>query len=481
MSDKTADVILLTDDAELSEAVRRHRPESARLVCLRSDDVHPARTISAGQCWIDVDTVVPPPTICDRRVYFYSAPVKPGGLPAGTLLRKPCAPVVLDLLWASAVATATKQTLAPPAPAGNVDPAPRLELSPEEWAVPAWLLDYLDLDLRTLCHRLAADAPALLGCGQAALYLHDPQQRVLTLAQSNAAGRVPLTIPIDPAGVRQLCRAAEKPPSHRLEAEAPRRPPTGLRLPATFGSDTKNRAWPIPLADGDDLWGLFLAGAGEAPPAGPLATNRTLRRIFARCLRNARHHQRARIEARVDRLTGLFNDRWMAEALEKEIERCRRYHSPLALMMIDLDRLKEINDRFGHLAGDALIRHAAGRITAGLRQIDSAARVGGDEFVVLLPATDLDGARHVAERVHRNLRSDPPVIRGRVLRVSASIGVTAWRRGWNAERLLASADQAMYLAKRGGGSRIHCHRSAPRRTSPPAPDSRPRVLTQEPD
>ena len=185
-----------------------------------------------------------------------------------------------------------------------------------------------------------------------------------------------------------------------------------------------------------------------------------LDRVFdflARCLQHARRYLRARVEARVDRLTGLFNYRWMIEALGKEIRRAQRYGSPLALCMIDLDGLKTVNDRFGHLAGDALLRHTAAQISAALRQIDSAARIGGDEFVVLLPATNLNGARHVARRILTAIRNDAPVINQRMLPVAASLGVAQWQSGWDESQLIAAADQAMYAAKREGHNRLVCH------------------------
>ena len=125
--------------------------------------------------------------------------------------------------------------------------------------------------------------------------------------------------------------------------------------------------------------------------------------------------------------------------------------------MLDLDGLKPVNDRFGHLAGDALLRHVARKISAQLRQIDSAARFGGDEFVVLLPATDAAGARQVARRILSAIRSDAPVISRKALPIAASLGLAQWQEGWDQQRLLQAADGAMYSAKRKGHNRLVCH------------------------
>jgi diguanylate cyclase (GGDEF)-like protein len=143
--------------------------------------------------------------------------------------------------------------------------------------------------------------------------------------------------------------------------------------------------------------------------------------------------------------------------MEQEIHRSQRYCNPLALIMIDLDGLKTVNDRFGHLGGDALLRHTAGKVSAALRQIDLAARIGGDEFVVLLPGTDLGGARHVAQRILAAIRVDAPLINGQPVPIVASFGVAQWEQGWDERQLLAAADQAMYAAKRQGHNRLVCH------------------------
>jgi diguanylate cyclase (GGDEF)-like protein len=167
-----------------------------------------------------------------------------------------------------------------------------------------------------------------------------------------------------------------------------------------------------------------------------------------RALSHARLHEQARIEARVDGLTGLYNYRWMTETLRRELQRAQRHDVPLTLLMLDLDGLKQVNDRCGHRAGDAVLRHVAAVIRSALREADSAARCGGDEFVLLLPDTDAAGAMHVAERVVRGLRDARCGHGGQELPVAASVGVAQWRSGWTVEQWIEAADQAMYAAKR---------------------------------
>jgi len=207
----------------------------------------------------------------------------------------------------------------------------------------------------------------------------------------------------------------------------------------------------VPLVTRGKLHGLLqLNNRRGSDPGGIGLALDPVFAFLARCLQHARQYLRARVEARVDRLTGLFNYRRMIETLNTEIRRSQRYGSPLALIMIDLDGLKSVNDRFGHVAGNALLRHTAGKITAVLRQSDSAARIGGDEFAVLLPATNIDGARHVAERILTAIRMDAPLIDSKPLPVAASLGVAQWQEGWDANRLIQAADKAMYAAKHQG-------------------------------
>ncbi|RMG46847.1 MAG: diguanylate cyclase [Acidobacteria bacterium] len=154
--------------------------------------------------------------------------------------------------------------------------------------------------------------------------------------------------------------------------------------------------------------------------------------------------------ATTDELTGLFNLRHLRERLDAEFRRAERYRTPLSLVMIDLDGFKALNDERGHAAGDALLAAVGRRLAAGARSTDVAARIGGDEFVVLLPQTDLDEARRFAERLRRELTEVPE--RGGV-GVSFSCGVACYPATAGARspaRLLAAADEAMYRAKRSG-------------------------------
>lgn len=168
--------------------------------------------------------------------------------------------------------------------------------------------------------------------------------------------------------------------------------------------------------------------------------------------------------ARIDPLTGLLNRRAFTDLAEREIQRARRFYHPLALLVIDLDRFKSINDNHGHAVGDAVLEHFAGVASAQLRSLDAMARLGGEEFVVILPGTDLQGAFQVAERMRQAISDSALQLEDLALRYSASFGVAAFEASQpGLDRWLARADAALYEAKARGRNRVEL---APARSEP---------------
>jgi diguanylate cyclase (GGDEF)-like protein len=157
----------------------------------------------------------------------------------------------------------------------------------------------------------------------------------------------------------------------------------------------------------------------------------------------------------VDSLTGLFNRTFFFAALEREIARSARSGRGFCLLMMDLDELKAINDRVGHYHGDRVLRSVGDVILSGVRQIDTAARYGGDEFVVLLPETDPTGAFVLAEKIRLGVNAIAIELPGASPRPSLSIGVVSYPDdGRTADELIISADGAMYASKRAGKDRV---------------------------
>ena len=155
-----------------------------------------------------------------------------------------------------------------------------------------------------------------------------------------------------------------------------------------------------------------------------------------------------------DELTGAYNRRYALEALAVERSRAERLSQPFSIWLIDVDHFKAINDRFGHAAGDAVLRHIAQAVPTELRGVDLFARFGGEEFLVVVPGTGAEGAAACAERVRSRIAAAAGAGLPEGLALSGSIGVATYRPGETLEALLARADQALYRAKAQGRNRV---------------------------
>jgi diguanylate cyclase (GGDEF)-like protein len=157
-----------------------------------------------------------------------------------------------------------------------------------------------------------------------------------------------------------------------------------------------------------------------------------------------------------DALTGVFNHRYFQEQITVEIMRAERYKHPLSLLILDVDYFKTYNDQFGHLEGDRVLKHIAWVIKENVRQVDIICRYGGDEFVVILPYTDVKGAAAAAEKIRKSVGSLELVSKDvrKKVHLSVSGGLTTFRAGMKKDELVSHADQALYKAKEAGKNMI---------------------------
>jgi diguanylate cyclase (GGDEF)-like protein len=336
--------------------------------------------------------------------------------------------------------------------------------------LPTWLLEFQQLSLSELCRKFVSPLSDCLGYGDVSLYLHEPGPDVLSLAESNHTRQIDLAVRIE--DYRDHLMAAVARAGQLLVTQNAEQAyhAYGVRRPDHADCYQDGACIVAPLVVDGELHGVVNLSRPTVPSKN--AAEQPWQAMFAflaRALQHARLHERARTEARVDNLTGLFNRRWITETLEKEIHRTRRFGHDLSLIVLDLDGLKAINDRAGHLAGDAVLQHVARKIVSALRQIDSAARMGGDEFVVVLPTTDLRGAQQVGQRILAAIRADVALFRNAPQPITASLGVAQWQEEWDADRLIEAADQMMYTAKRQGGNFLACRVTE---SPSPAPTSR---------
>jgi diguanylate cyclase (GGDEF)-like protein len=185
---------------------------------------------------------------------------------------------------------------------------------------------------------------------------------------------------------------------------------------------------------------------------GPLAT---LADQAAVASANWRLFHELQVQSVTDGLTGLFNRRHIFVLAEREFQRARRFNRSLSIIMLDIDHFKLVNDIYGHAAGDQVIAEVAHRMRAGIRNIDIPGRYGGEEFIMLLPETELPGAVLLAERLRRRIADNPVTTVGGLLEVSASLGVaTSNAEVADVNTLINHADANLYAAKKAGRNQV---------------------------
>ncbi|PYS55097.1 MAG: hypothetical protein DMG13_05460 [Acidobacteria bacterium] len=260
-------------------------------------------------------------------------------------------------------------------------------------------------------------------------------------------------------GTAQIMVRASNPADRNLEMDLARHPELkeaceGRKL--LFVPDAKPVGLiAVPMISQDSVLGLIYIQGAELGPSLSESNARffeVMASTAANALRNAQLFEEVEQRARTDFLTGLPNHRFFQTTLSIELGRAQRHNHPLSLLIIDLDFLKEVNDRFGHPSGDTVIRAIAETIRNNCRDIDFAARYGGEEFTVILPETPLAAAIQVADRIRERIGGENLPGIGHI---TASIGVSNYPvNALGKEDLIRVADQALYVAKNGGRDRV---------------------------
>jgi diguanylate cyclase (GGDEF)-like protein len=292
------------------------------------------------------------------------------------------------------------------------------------------------------------------------LVLNDPQHEIRHLISGDDLGHEPLegVLFVDAlTTVAPQLAALERPwlgpyrrADHELLIPGPVRP-ASLAL--------------VPLRRHDELDGVLVFSSSDATRfTQELASDflAHLGLVAAICVENAVNRARLLRSGLTDFLTGFHNRRYLHARLREELARAQRTKTSLVCLMIDVDHFKRINDQYGHLAGDAVLREVAQRIDAEMRNSDTGARFGGDEFAMVLSEANLADGERVASRVLKAVRAEPIAIGSTATEtVTLSIGVAAAKPGTGtrdhkvlAERLIAEADAALYRAKSAGRNRL---------------------------
>lgn len=301
-------------------------------------------------------------------------------------------------------------------------------------------------ELREVYEQVAVEAAALVGAeGGSVMRLDHPGAGAAVLVGASGAHAGPrvgcaLRISGGCAAARSL--RDQKP----ARTQASKR--TGTCCPTDFACHTAVAA---PVRVAGQLWGVIMAaneGDGRPRPGTELILDE-LAHLVGLAVDNAELHDALLASARSDPLTGAANRRAFDEQLEREVHHARRDGLPLALLVMDVDHFKEVNDTSGHVAGDALLIRLAKRLKSALRRDELLARVGGDEFALILPGADTAVALRAAARLQETIAGAQD---GQSTPVSLSIGVCELADAKDASVLVSRADAALYAAKRGGGA-----------------------------
>jgi diguanylate cyclase (GGDEF)-like protein len=213
----------------------------------------------------------------------------------------------------------------------------------------------------------------------------------------------------------------------------------------------------VPLICQDKVVGVLnLADKmdGNDFEAGDIALIELFSQLIGASIGNIKLFERTQRQAITDGLTGLVNHKTFYEVLEKELWRSRRYGGQISLIMVDVDNLKKINDAFGHRAGDKVIKEISKRIKKCIRQIDTAARYGGDEFAIILINTSIIDASVVAKRMLDAVSKTPTPWNNGEIALSISVGLCQYDAQATPEDITGRSDQALYLAKQAGKNTV---------------------------
>jgi len=212
----------------------------------------------------------------------------------------------------------------------------------------------------------------------------------------------------------------------------------------------------VPLITEERVYGALTLGSTHkaAFTADDLRLLASFAATATTALRNAQLHAAVQQQAITDPLTGLYNRRGFSDLAEHELVRAQRFNRPLSLILIDIDRFKEINDTYGHLMGDKILAAVSANCKAELRQVDIVARYGGDEFVVLLPETSLQDALPAAERLRARIAALRFPHNEEIIHTTICVGVAELQTGDTLKSLIERTDQALYRAKQSGRNQV---------------------------
>ena len=319
--------------------------------------------------------------------------------------------------------------------------------------------EFNTLDLERIASVATRRISALVGARLCSLYLYDYETRELVLSSRTHPRALPERVPSSPNPRTVMDRALAERKAvvvHGFdEWKRAHRAALERSFPDQYETET---CLSLPLLTANYVVGVLnLAdkeGAAPFDAVSEVPALEHLGRILAMAIRNCKLFREVQNQAHTDALTGLRNYRAFHEMLRTEMHRSQRYGRPLGLFMLDVDSFKELNDRFGHQAGDAALAELGKVIRSATRREDFAARYGGDEIAVVLPETGSTGCLSVVRRLLSAAREHQFVFSGKRLPVTISVGVAFFKADMSITQMVGAADQALYRAKLAGTNRF---------------------------
>lgn len=318
--------------------------------------------------------------------------------------------------------------------------------------------EFNTLDLDRIADVATTRIPALVGARLCSLFLYDYETQELVLSSHTHPRPLPERISLNSHRRSVMDRALSERKIVNVNGFHDWEKANKFRLERSFaGQYETETCLSVPLLTANFVVGVLnLADKQGGGPFG--ATSEVpavdhLARVLAMAVRNCKLFREVQNQAHTDALTGLRNYRAFHETLRTEMHRSQRYGRPLGLIMLDVDSFKELNDRFGHQAGDAALSELGKVIRAATRREDFAARYGGDEIAILLPETSPAGCLSVVRRLLASVRERKIVFEGKRLPFTISVGVAFFKADMSITQMVGAADQALYRAKQAGRDR----------------------------
>jgi diguanylate cyclase (GGDEF)-like protein len=314
------------------------------------------------------------------------------------------------------------------------------------------------LDIERIANVCIENIPDLLRVRFASVYILDEANNILHLQKYNHPFVINKIVSLNQNPPSLMVMAVRSKKLITVEDIDTHRQPIIRKSQRAFAENYKtNNCIIAPLICHERVVGVLnLADKtqGERFSSEDIAVTELFSQLVGASVGNIQLFEKMQRQATTDGLTGLANHKRLYEILEKELWRSRRYGGQISLIMVDIDNLKEINDTFGHRAGDKVIKQISRKIKECIRQIDTAARYGGDEFAVILPSTSLSDATVVAERMVNSVANSPISWDREQIALSISVGLGQYDAETSPEDITSQSDQALYTAKQAGKNTV---------------------------